>query len=280
MNQSSRFSGEQFAAELSQLEKDPAYQKLLTGKRVIVVGPAQTLLGGKQGRMIDDYDLVVRFNTVVEYLPFTPELAKDIGTRTDILYCNNEVLMYDILRQRLVSHERFASLVEAVGFKYLIATNNNFTHQNALASPPTCQAEEETFRQFLNEKKISIGFSMGYAIPDLAGRWLGGHVGRTGFLAIADLLRYDISRLHIIGMTFYHKGGHLFLKDSVNELDPLRNHRGELPPSPEIPGHNSYLELEIMKALARHFRHKLELAAELRALLEDNPDKPEPNKFN
>lgn len=253
-------------AELARLAPDPDYAARLAGRRVIVVGPAQTLRGSRLGRVIDDYDLVVRFNTVIEYLPFTDELAQDVGTRTDIWYGNNEVLMDGVVGQRLIAHERFAPIAAAVGLKYVVSTNNDFTYPVVGAPAPKCYAEEAEFRRFLAEQQVGAGFRMLYAIPDLIRRWLGGHIGRTGFIALVDLLSYDLARLHIIGMTFYHQGGHLFLRDSVSELHPLGNHRGELPER-GILGHNSYLELEAMRVLARHSHSKLELDAQLQHLL-------------
>lgn len=265
---SPRFEADVLLDDLSRLELDPAYQQLLQGKNVIVVGPAQTLLGKKQGAMIDAYDLVVRFNTVIEHLPFSEELARDVGSRTDILYSNNEVLMDGILGQNRITHEQFAQVANRSGIKWIISTNNGFSYQKAAARTLKCFAEEKEFQRFLIEKGIRSQFRMLFSLPDLVKKWMSGYVSRTGFLALVDLLHYDLNRLHITGMTFYHSGGHLFLSDSIRELHPLGNHRGEVPPSPEIRGHNSYLELEIMKVLAQQFRNKLVLDAELLALLE------------
>lgn len=262
------FEANELLADLARLELDPAYQQLLQGKNVIVVGPAQTLLGTKQGPMIDAYDLVVRFNTVIEHLPFSEELARDAGSRTDILYSNNEVLIDGILGQNRITHEAFVQLANQSEIKWIISTNNNFSYQKAAARTLKCFAEEKEFQAFIAKKNIRSQFRMLFSLPDLINKWMNGYVGRTGFLALVDLLRYDLNRLHITGMTFYHSGGHLFLKDSIRELHPLGNHRGELPTGPEIRGHNSYLELEIMKVLARHFRDKLVMDADLLALLE------------
>lgn len=256
-----------YAIELSGLEADPDYKRLLDGKNVIIVGPAKTLIGGNLGKTIDSYDLVVRFNTVIEYLPFTDELSSDVGARTDILYFNNEVMIDDMIGQRRITHERFVGIVRQLRMKHLICTNNGFSFDESLSLATNCNEEEARFRQFLSEKNLAIGFRMLHQIPDLARKWLKGYVGRTGFLAIADLLSYDISRLHITGMTFYHAGGHLFLKDSISELHPLGNHRGELPSSPDILGHNSYLELEAMRKLANEYGEKLLLDTDVKNLL-------------
>ncbi len=261
-----RYETDGLLADLAQLELDADYRQLLQGKNVIVVGPAQTLLGTNQGKMIESYDLVVRFNTVIEYLPFNNELAKDVGVRTDILYSNNDVLMNGILGQERISHEQFARIAHQPEIKWIISTNNDFSYQVADLSPQR-DAEREEFQRFLAETKIEAEFRMLFSLPDLVAKWMNGFVGRTGFLSLVDLLRYDVNRLHVVGMTFYHSGGHLFLKDSIPDLHPLGNHRGELPPNPTIKGHNSYLELELMKVLGRHFRDKLVIDTELQALL-------------
>lgn len=261
------FDKSSYSAELSRLEADPEYKRLLDGRSVIVVGPAKTLIGSNLGRTIDSYDLVVRFNTVIEYLPFPGELSADIGTRTDIIYFNNEVMIDDIIGQRRIKHERFINIARQLQMKYLICTNNGFSFDERLSMATNCQDEEARFRQFLVENNLCIGFRMLYQLPALVRSWLRGHVGRTGFMAIADLLSYDISRLHISGMTFYHAGGHLFLKDSISELHPLGNHRGEMPSSPDILGHNSYLELEAMRKLANEYGEKLLLDADVKNLL-------------
>ncbi|MBS1787176.1 MAG: glycosyltransferase family 29 protein [Acidobacteria bacterium] len=265
-----RAETDSFPTRLAQLELDLSYQELLTGKTVVVVGPSQTLLGTRQGRMIDAYDLVVRFNDAIKHLPFTNELAEDIGSRLDILYCNNDILVNGILGQNFVSHERFAQIANQMGIKWILSTNNNFSYELAATSTYKCFAEEQEFRGFLIRQNVSSQFNMLFSLPDLMGKWLGGYVGMTGFLALADLLRYDIARLHIVGMTFYHRGGHLFPRQSAND-QPRGVHPGE-PPTDETRGHNSYAELEVMKTLARHFQNKLMLDAELQMLLEEDLD--------
>ena len=106
-----------------------------------------------------------------------------------------------------------------------------------------------------------------FATSELASRWLNGYVARTGFLAILDLLAYDVSELYITGMTFYHQGGHLFLADHASELHPLKNHRGELPKD-GILGHNSYFELELLRILSAPLGEKLKLDEHLQKLME------------
>src|SRR6185295_3450509 len=225
---------EAIPAEISTLKSclqpdyDAHYHELLNGKKIAIAGPAETVIGTGQGDLIDSYDLVVRFNTVIRYLPFTDELARDIGTRTDVLYANNEVVLDGIVEQRDVSHSKFADLCDQLAIKYIVSTNNNFSHKNQRQARQ-CVADGETVKRFLRDHEIRTAFRMLFATSELASQWLSGYVARTGFLAILDLLAYDVSQLYITGMTFYHQGGHLFLADHASELHPLKNHRGELP---------------------------------------------------
>ena len=257
---------DEIKAEMSQLDFDPDYARLLEGKEVVVVGPAETMLGTHRGRAIDAFDVVVRFNTAIAYMPFRKELAEDVGTRTDILYCNNEVLIDDLIGQKRMPRERFSPACEGAGVKYFVGTNNDFAPGEADGRPPKGEAELAAFRKFVDEEGARVRCRMLFSTPAAVRRWLGGYIGRTGFIGIVDILRYGVRGLHVMGMTFYHQGGHLFLEDCVGELDPLRNHLGILPK--HMLGHNSYLELRIMRALGGCFGQRLQVDEHVRRLLE------------
>lgn len=253
--------------EIASIELDPDFGRLLSGKDVVIVGPAETLSGKRQGKMIDEHDLVVRFNTAIHYIPFTRELAEDIGTRTDILYCNNEVIIKQILFQQGISHEKFRRVCEEAEIKYLVSTNNGFTFPAADEPAPHCWSEYLGFNLFLRQQGLRMGFRMLYSTSARARTLLGGYTGRTGFLAILDLLSYDIKSLFITGMTFYHSGGHLFLEDRASHLHPMKDHHGQAAPQ-NVKGHNSYLELELMRKLALLYSSKLQLDEHLQKLLD------------
>lgn len=256
---------EDIRGDLSRLDFDPDFARLLEAKSVIVVGPAETMLGTNRGREIDSFDLVVRFNTAIEYMPFAHDLAKDVGARTDILYCNSEVLRDRIARRQGLSHERFVRACAEAGIKYFVGVNNDFTHGASDEHGAKGSAVFFEFQKFLDERGVRARPRMLFSTPAVLREWLRGYIGRTGFIAIVDLLRYNVSRLHVTGMTFYHKGGHLFLEDCVGELDPLRNHKGILPEN--MLGHNSYSELRIIETLRDCFADKLELDGHVRELL-------------
>src|SRR6266568_2263825 len=89
-------------------DSDLQYEKLLKNKTVAVVGPARTLIGTGQGRFIDSHDIVVRFNDAFQQLPVSSSLSVDIGTKADILYCNQVILRRNILQQQGIRHTQLA----------------------------------------------------------------------------------------------------------------------------------------------------------------------------
>lgn len=254
-----------------QLGQDTDYGQLLKNKSVAVVGPARTLLGKKQGQLIDSYDIVVRFNDFFECLPVVPSLADDIGIKADILYCNQVILRKNILEEKGVSNKEFIKICKEVDIKYFVCTNNSLSFEITGESAPSCAIEDRQlihdFERFLSQHEMKTKFRLVYTASHLLSKWLQGNWGRTGFIAILDLLGFDISRLYITGMTFYHGGGHLFAPNSF-ELHPLKNRDGTWAKDRSGLGHNSYLELDLMRLFVQCFHHKLEVDEDLLMLLE------------
>jgi glycosyl transferase family 29 (putative sialyltransferase) len=220
---------------------DPAYAQLVSGRTVAVVGPARTILGKSRGAQIDAHDLVVRFNDTFD-LPSRPELAADIGTRTDILYCNQVILQRALDRGLAMP-----------GVKHVVCTNNSLSF-SAEKDPRVAQPGRTPPVRIVHAASATLA------------TWLRGNWARTGMVAILDLLSFDVARLFITGMTFYHGGGHL-LSPEATEMHPRKNRDGTWAQSPSGEGHDSYLELEVMKELAREYESVVEMDATLTALI-------------
>jgi hypothetical protein len=225
-------------------DNDPAYSQLVSGKTVAVVGPARTLVGTGHGLRIDAHDLVVRFNDTFD-LPSRPGLAADIGSRTDILYANQVILK-----------RALASGFDGTGVQYVVCTNNSLRFE--VEAPDVAAA--------LARQGSAIRWRVVHAASERLSRWLQGNWARTGLVGIVDLLSFDVRRLFITGMTFYHGGGHLLMAES-HEMHPRKNRDGTWAQSASGVGHDSYLELEVMKRLAEEHKSVLELDDTLAALL-------------
>jgi hypothetical protein len=237
-------------------------------KRVAVVGPARTILGTKQGASIDAHDLVVRFNDAFELLG-SSEVAADVGTRADTLYCN-QVILRRVLEARPATRRRLFDAFTGAGLQYVVCTNNSLSFSRDGDPSATCDPRDRAviadFVDALARHGSGTNVRTVYAASETLTRWLQGHWARTGLVAILDLLTFDVRRLFIAGMTFYHGGGHL-LAPAAAELHPRKNRDGTWAQSAAGVGHDSYLELDVMKMLAESFADVIEADEPLSALL-------------
>ena len=154
-------------------EKRLRYGALLKGKRVVLVGPSQSIVGSRRGKELEAYDLVVRVNF---QWPVPPRLVADIGKRMDILYhcCNGDVPIERLFR-RGFDHTRF------VCWQFGIESHK-LQHHCVKVGVPELEVSS-VFEELLPRMK---------AFPT------------TGTAALCDLLSYDIERLYVTGMTFFH----------------------------------------------------------------------------
>jgi hypothetical protein len=74
------------------------YAEYMHDKRVVIVGPAASLQGRKQGKLIDSHDVIVRINLDC---PVPKDMNEDRGTGTDVLY---HVLFSPAVHRNLFDH--------------------------------------------------------------------------------------------------------------------------------------------------------------------------------
>lgn len=158
-----------------------AFKEYLKGKSVVLVGPASTLLGQGMGPWIDGHDVVVRINHA---WPLPKHLARDVGTRTDILYHN-----LNPKKQRLRKKDIIA--MHQSGVQWVVSTH------------PAVRARYRRRQQLL--RRLSGRYVRFRAVPLSVKKRLRPHVGSAngGLIAIVDLLRYPIARLYVTGFSFY-----------------------------------------------------------------------------
>lgn len=165
----------------------------LKGKRVVLVGPAPSVIDSAQAALIDSYDVVVRLNKA---LPIPKDLQKDIGTRCDILYnCMNPsddcggVININTLNKYGVKFLVGAyPPVDSVGTTKLRIKTDSLSFYNK---------NRNNWRSFCYTDKTHF-----------LSLWKLMRLPNTGTMAILDLLRFDIKELYITGITFF-KGGYI-----------------------------------------------------------------------
>jgi hypothetical protein len=270
MNDKIYFEMSRIRDGLSDKDTDSQYELLLRNRSVAVVGPARTLIGKGQGKLIDSHDIVIRLNETFEQLPVPSNLAADIGTKADIFYCNQVVLRKHLLQQQKVRQAELAKICNLTGTRYFVCTNNGLSFDKTGSPGRTCDRQDRNlnsdFKTFLARQNMQAGFRIAYTASETIMRWMRGQCGRTGFVAIVDLLHFGIERLYVTGMTFYHGGGHLLSSDSV-DLHPLKNRDGTWARDRTGFGHDSFAELELMRLLVQCFGKRIEVDEVLSSLL-------------
>lgn len=244
------------------------FADLVEKKRIAVVGPARTLTGTNKGEWIDSHDLVVRFNDAFVHTTESGASPADLGFRTDILYCNQVILRKEIL-ERMSTRNRFAAFARGSDLKYVVCTNNSLSYRPDGLPSPHCERKDrdipKRFVRYLAEKVPGTGFRTVHSASELLIKWLNGHWGRTGFVAIMDLLGHRLAHLSIVGMTLYHGGGHIASQGP--ELHPRGNRDGTSSISPSGFGHDSSLELIVLRDLITAFGSRISVDGPLQALL-------------
>jgi hypothetical protein len=158
------------------------------GKRVVIVGPASSILKNDNGDFIDNFDIIVRVNRGIEPIE---NFSKSIGSRTDILYnCllehpdNGGLIDVDFLKKNNVKCVVYHPEVSFGG----LATSNKPPHgHNALL-------------KLENAKMPS--FMIDYIFYNSISSQVNCRPN-TGYIALHHLLSFNIKELYITGFTFY-----------------------------------------------------------------------------
>lgn len=230
-------------------DDDPEFARLLSGKRVVVAGPARTLTGKGLGSFIDSFDVVVRLNESFEWIRENPNAWADYGSRTDLLYCNQSILKQTMLADGGIGS--LASLCRSGELSRIVCTNNSLDFDQLGNPSPKCAGVDKDTIHRVNAALRTAGVNTPVRVVRSASEWsirmLRGHWGRTGFIAIVDLLGFSLAHLAVTGMTLYHGGGHVLAEGP--ELHPLGNRNGTKARGPGGGGHDSFLEADVFRLL-------------------------------
>ncbi|WP_166635863.1 glycosyltransferase [Idiomarina aquatica] len=187
-----------------------AFNEYLNGKRVVNVVHSPALEEG-DGKFIDSFDCIVRFNRALENI----EPMKH-GSRTDLLYsCINR----SPESGNMIAETYNEFVVDSGAWVAKAYPNLNWTGRFSFDLDFRAGAtyDNYSFESFNKAPKRTSEFSREWF------EWLEYFMDcrpNTGVLGILDLLQYDISELYLKGYTFF-QGGYDFSYRRQNENEVL-----------------------------------------------------------
>ncbi len=168
----------------------------LKGKKVCLVGPAESAIGQKYGETIEKYDVVAR----IKSFDFDDNFVPDLGRRTDILYTDRILHKSDgyqnIGRKPAGRFYDNYEVFENRNIKYVVC---NFPEDH----PVYTQRIKGDFDGLRNGTNIpvlnsnSLRFNRAKSVLSRP---------NAGLIAIIDLLGYEISELFTVGLDFFRTG--------------------------------------------------------------------------
>jgi len=218
------------------ITKHPTLEKLLTNKKVVIVGPSPHLVDTGLGAVIDEYDVVCRVNDVIPL----PYLRPDYGSRSDILFHNMGTLWLPGLVEKINcgdthQHWETLKLVVCPTIKATGDQNDYLNWSNDYIS--------DVVKNFESVNDCGVPFYW-VGVKDYKTLW--SKVGvepNCGILSIMLLLSYDIKELFVTGFSFYAQGtqrGDVYCEGHWPSAVPESKTYGQ--------GHSQHRQREIFKS--------------------------------
>ncbi len=154
-----------------------SFAEYLRGKRVVLVGPAGSIAGMSQGKLIDSYDVVVRMKRAT----IPGEMQSDYGSKTNVLYVTMQRWMFD-------PNKDFGKW-KAAGVTWVIMSRRKKTRHNYLVDLGVHKAFSYRRIPKVTYRRIRQGG--------------GGTLPLAGNVCIGDLLRFEYRELYLTGFTYY-----------------------------------------------------------------------------
>lgn len=204
--------------------------KYLDGKRVAVIGPADSAIGTGNGKHIDDFDIVIRINKAPRLIE-SKIYEDDIGHKTDILF-------HTFFENDLTGGgELNFDLYKKMGIKYVI-------------NP---KSAAKGLRTILNFYKKYLTYQTVYILPFGFYRGMKKLFGQrnptTGFSALYTALSSEFKELYITGFTFFKTPTAKGYRDHLKDPEIAAQWMKEV-------GHDPDFEFNVFKKLLEKNKQK------------------------
>ncbi len=167
---------------------DEQYSEVVSGKKIIIVGPASYMSSSNKGPYIDSFDLVVRLNRGIFVAERVPQ---HLGSKSDLLYT--------AMQPDPKEHDFGSGPIDPVKWKKLgvkvVTIKNAYSHKE---HKKRFESENKVLEYRILPKDVIGAMQADIGVENL----------HAGVIAINDLLRFPIAELHLCGMTFYQTPGY------------------------------------------------------------------------
>ncbi len=168
----------------------------LKGKRVCLVGPAESAIGQNYGSVIESYDIVAR----IKSFDFEEKFRIDLGSRTDILFTDRILHKSDgyqnIGQKPSGRYYENHNIFEERNIKYVVC---NFPIEHPVYTQ-RIKGDFDGLRGNTNIPVLNVNSSRFNKAKSILSR------PNAGLIAIIDLLGYEISELFTVGLDFFRTG--------------------------------------------------------------------------
>lgn len=224
-------------------------EKIFSGKRIAIVGPADSAYDEFNGEFIDQFDYVIRINKAL--ITWKPENEKFIGTKTDILlhsfdetdFTGGGKLDFNLFRRYKV--------------KYII---------NAKNTPKNYRHIFNVYKKYLTWNKM---YMLSKRTFKNCQSFFVKHSFRptNGFRAIHMVLASNCKEVYITGFTFYKTPYAAGYRDQLMDMDINLEHMKKKGV------HNPDLEYSLFLDLVKNCEGKVVLDSRLKSIVENNNEK-------
>lgn len=163
------------------------YNEYLKNKRVIIVGPANSLIGKNQGEFIDSFDVIIRPNNGWD-LP--ENLFLDYGSRTDVVFFRFGPNIPKLKVPTIMTDQETVDRCVRLGIKWVVGYKGYKGRINKFKA--------------MNRHRLRLYEVPRYVDDEITMK--APKIPMTGVAAIFETLRHPVKELYITGMTFMQTG--------------------------------------------------------------------------
>jgi hypothetical protein len=180
------------------IKNENEYREYLKNKKIIIVGPAQSLEGKGLGKEIDNYDVIIRLNNSYSlYYNKDKNISKDLGSRTDILYHTGAIKKVLSLASEKYGIGKY-KLLKRDGVKWFVSKRDPIKGTDA---------EKKYTKDFEKIVKGKIKFvTVHHKFIKSLRTLLKKTDPNMSTMTIMHLLKFEFKTLKIVGCDFYGSG--------------------------------------------------------------------------